>query len=269
MKTILAFLMIATLSTSCGLLELKDSLLTSAANAVPWDFENAMGDQLLPSILPPEMELKDEAAKRELEKLLAPLASKIDQPKIRVHISQDKELNAFAIPGGHLIFNRGMLLAAESPEEILGVASHEIAHATERHTMRSMIQGLSLYALITLFLGDVSGLGAILIDQGQALIQNGFSRTQERAADAIGLDRLIDAKINPRGMLRFFQRLEKEAQTKGQPHSRVEAFLSTHPLTAERIAAIEERLANLPEREKATWKPVAFDLKSFQARLQP
>ena len=267
MRTILSLIMLASLTTGCGILELKDKLLTAAANAIPWEFENAMGNQLLPSILPPEAEINDAVLVKQLEDLIAPLSSKIDQPKIKIHISKDPALNAFAIPGGHLVFNRGMLLAVETPEEILGVASHEIAHAVERHTMRSMIQGLGIYALITIFLGDVSGLGVILIDQGRALLQNGFSRSQERAADAVGVHLLLEAKIDPVGMIAFFERLQAEGKSRGKESSAIAQFMSTHPLTADRIVDIKRAIAAVPDSERRLWKKTDFDLKAFQARL--
>jgi predicted Zn-dependent protease len=263
MRKLANILIFSTMMTSCGALEWKDKLLSSASNKIPWSFENAMGDQLLPSILPPEQRIDNPKAQAELEALLLPITSKIKEPLIKVHISQDPALNAFAIPGGHLIFNKGMLLAAESPEEIVGVAAHEIAHATERHVMRSMIQGLSLYAVVTPFMGDVSGVGAYLIHQGQALLETGFSRKQEREADAKGVENLVDAKIDPKGMIRFFERIQKEA---GPNPSGVTRFLSTHPLTSERIEAIETTLKSLPASEK-TWKPIEFNLKEFQNRL--
>lgn len=263
MRKLATLLIFSTMISSCGALEWKDKLLSSASNKIPWSFENAMGDQLLPSILPADQRIDDPKAQAELEALLLPITSRIDQPRIKVHISKDPALNAFAIPGGHLIFNRGMLLAAESPEEIVGVAAHEIAHATERHVMRSMIQGLSLYAAVTLFLGDVSGVGAYLIHQGQALLQSGFSRKQEREADAKGVENLVNAKIDPKGMIRFFERIQKEA---GPSPSGVTQFLSTHPLTSERIDAIEGTLKALPA-EKKSWKAIEFNLKEFQGRL--
>ncbi len=268
MKALVSLLLILNFTTGCNsIVEWKDKILGAAANSVPWEFENAMGDKLLPSILEPEMELNHAPSIAQLESLLKPLTSRVDQPNIRIHISKADDLNAFAIPGGHLIFNRGMLLAVETPEEILGVAAHEISHATERHSMRSMIQGLGLYAAITIFLGDVSGIGAILIDQGQALIQNGFSRSQERAADRVGVERLIAAKIDPMGMVHFFQRLETESQKAGRENSRVAQFMSTHPLTQERIDDIKKRVAARSSAERNQWKPVAFDLKAFQAGL--
>lgn len=263
MRKTATILIFSTMVTSCGALEWKDKLLSSASNNIPWSFENAMGDELLPSILPSDQRIDDPKAQADLEALLLPITSKIKEPRIRVHISKDPALNAFAIPGGHLIFNKGMLLAAESPEEIVGVAAHEIAHATERHVIRSMIQGLSLYAVVTLFLGDVSGVGAYLIHQGQALLETGFSRKQERQADAKGVENLINAKIDPKGMIRFFERIQKEA---GPSSSGVTRFLSTHPLTTDRIEAIESTLNALPAAEK-TWKPIEFNLKEFQSRL--
>lgn len=267
MRSIITLLILASLSTGCGLMELKDKLLTAAANAIPWEFENTIGDQLLPSILPPATEISDAILVKQLEQLIAPISAKVDKPEIKIHIAKDQALNAFAIPGGHLIFNSGMLLAVESPEEILGVAAHEVAHAVERHSMRSMIQGFGIYALLTIFMGDISGLGVIIIDQGRALLQNGFSRSQERAADAVGLRLLLEAKIDPRGMIDFFERLE--AQKKGRPQTSILGgeFMSTHPLTADRIAAIKGAIAAVPESERKGWRKTDFDLRAFQARL--
>jgi len=264
MRKCVVILIVSTTVSSCGALEWKDKLLSAAANQIPWSFEEAMGNQLLPSVLPEEAMIKDPKALAALEGLLKPITETIAVPKIKIHISSDPALNAFAIAGGHLIFNRGMLLAAETPEEIAGVAAHEIAHATERHVMRSMIQGLGLYAIITFFLGDISAIGAYLLSQGKALLESGFSRKQERAADQKGVDNLIAARIDPRGMIRFFQRLQKEAGS--APPSAVTKFLSTHPLTAERIEAIEARLKALPAGEK-NWKRIEFNMKEFQGRL--
>ncbi|MBC7532304.1 MAG: M48 family metallopeptidase [Oligoflexus sp.] len=263
MKKLAAILILSTTVTSCGVLEWKDNLLSAASDQIPWSFEESMGDQMLPSILPAAATVKDVKAIAELQALLLPITEKVLVPKIKIHISTDPALNAFAIPGGHLIFNKGMLMAVESPEEIIGVAAHEIAHATERHVMRSMIQGLGIYAIITLFVGDVSSLTAYLIEQGQALLQSGFSRKQERAADEKAVDNLIAARIDPQGMIRFFERIQKES---GSSRSGVNKFLSSHPLTAERIEAIESRLKALPAGERQ-WHPIRFDLKAFQARL--
>jgi predicted Zn-dependent protease len=261
--------------SGCGLLEWKNKALDSLVARIPPDMEQGLGEQILPSFLPEEAILRDAALQSRLESLLKPLieSNGIKQPPVKIYMSRDAALNAFALPGGILIFNAGMLMAAGSPEEILGVAAHELAHVTEKHVLKSMIQSLSLAAIVSFFLGDVSELGAYILQQSQMLLQNGFTRTQEAEADQIGFDYLVSAGVHPQGMSQFFQRLEKqkseEADTPDENRSlqRMSVFLSTHPLTAERIRMVEERLAALTNQQKQKLKPVSFDLKSFQERL--
>jgi predicted Zn-dependent protease len=272
---VLHLLLLSFLTSGCGLLEWKDKLLDVLVDRIPPEMEASLGQQILPSVLPSEATLRDAVLQRQLEGLLEPLLEKnaITQPKIRIYISREPALNAFAIPGGILIFNAGMLRASGSPEEILGVAAHEIAHATERHVVKSMIQSLSLAAIVSFFLGDISGLGAYILHQSQMLLQNGFSRTQEAQADEVGFRYLVQAGVDPRGMSRFFERIraqkgELEAQhAEGQKLERMNALFSTHPLTQDRIRWVEERFAGLSSQEKAKLRPVRFDLKAFQARL--
>ncbi|HET9237433.1 MAG TPA: M48 family metallopeptidase [Oligoflexus sp.] len=261
--------------SGCGILEWKEKALDALVSRIPPDMEVGLGEKVLPTVLPPEAILKDPVLQSRLEGLLKPLIDRngIHQPPIKIYISRDDELNAFALPGGILIFNRGMLLAAGSAEEILGVAAHELAHVTEKHVLKSMIQSLSLAAIVSFFLGDVSELGAYILQQSQMLLQNGFTRSQEGEADRIGFDYLIAAGIHPKGMSQFFQRLEKrksegaDSPAETRKLERVSVFLSTHPLTAERIRMVEQRIAGLTPQEIKALKPVRFDLKDFQQRL--
>jgi predicted Zn-dependent protease len=261
--------------SGCGILEWKDKALDALVARIPPDMEVGLGEQVLPSVLPPEAILKDAALQSRLEGLLKPLIERngINQPPIKIYISREPALNAFALPGGILIFNAGMLMAAGTPEEILGVAAHELAHVTEKHVLKSMVQSLGLTAIVSFFLGDVSELGVYILQQSQMLLQNGFTRTQEAEADGIGFDYLVNAGIHPQGMSQFFQRLEKQkseeadAPAENRSLQRMSVFLSTHPLTAERIRMVEERLATLANEKKQKLKPVRFDLKDFQQRL--
>jgi predicted Zn-dependent protease len=260
------------LLSGCGFLEWKDRALDALVDRIPTDMEEGLGQQILPTFLPEEAVLRDSVLQTRLQNLLNPLVTRnqIKEPAIKIYISRDEELNAFALPGGIMIFNAGMLMAAGSPEEILGVAAHELAHVTEKHVLKSMIQSLSLAAIVTYFLGDVSELGAYILQQSQMLLQNGFTRTQEAEADRIGFDYLVAAGIHPQGMTHFFQRLEKKRSSSTEDSARLQrmsVFLSTHPLTAERIRQVEERTAALTNEQKKNLKPVVFDLKDFQSRL--
>ena len=173
----------------------------------------------------------------------------------RWFVANQQEINAFAAPGGIVVVNVGLLRAMSSPEELAGVLAHEIAHAELRHSLKGMVKNLGLRALASLALGDYGG--TALAEGMKHLAELGFSREAEREADQEGLRRLVAARIDPQGMVRFFELLEKERQ-QTPPE-----FLSTHPSNAERITALEREIALLPK----DWRPLEIDLAAIRAGL--
>ncbi len=164
-----------------------------------------------------------------------------------------------------------MLLAADSPEEVLGVLAHELAHVTRQHGVRGIVQGLGLYATVSLFLGDVSGVAAILVNNAPFLLTQKFSRDHEREADEVGFRSLEAAGIDPRGMISFFEKLRQEeaklkAQVPGGAALDALGFLSTHPATAERARHLEALLAASPRKDGFT--RTAVDFKAFQQAVR-
>jgi Zn-dependent protease with chaperone function len=173
----------------------------------------------------------------------------------RWFVANQKEINAFAAPGGVVVVNAGLLRAISSPEELAGVLAHEIAHAELRHSLKGIAKSLGLRALASLALGDYGG--TALAEGLKKLTELGFSREAEREADQEGLRRLVAAGIDPQGMVRFFELLEKEQQL-APPE-----FLSTHPSNTERIAALQREIALLPK----DWQPLEVDLATIRAGL--
>nr|AOR51157.1 peptidase [uncultured bacterium pAY4-1] len=191
-----------------------------------------------------------EALRRIGEKLTA------DSPhRYRWFVANKKEINAFAAPGGIVVVNAGLLYAITSPEELAGVLAHEIAHAELRHSLKGIAKSLGLRTLASLALGDYGG--TALAEGMKHLAELGFSREAEREADQEGLRRLVAARIDPQGMVRFFELLEKERQLTPPP------FLSTHPSNAERITALQREIARLPK----DWRPLETDLAAIRAGL--
>ena len=153
----------------------------------------------------------------------------------RVAVQKNKEINAFAAPGGLIVVYSGLLTEAGSPEEIAGVLAHEMAHVTRRHSMRQMIYAAGILPLMGFLIGQPDA-AAIFQDVSQ-LSELKFSREQESDADSTGFDTLIAARLKPEGMALFFDRLAK------RDGPSVPSFLATHPASAERAAAIRARLA--------------------------
>lgn len=174
----------------------------------------------------------------------------------RWFVADKKEINAFAAPGGIVVVNTGLLRAVKTPEELAGVLAHEIAHAELRHSLKGLAKSLGLRALATLALGEFGG--TALAEGMKHLAELRFSREAEREADEDGLRRLVAARINPQGMLAFFAMLQKE-EGLSPPE-----LLSTHPASSERLTAIQQELALLPER---SWPPLEIDLAAVRAGL--
>ena len=162
------------------------------------------------------------------------------------HVVDDPSINAFAIPGGHVYVNTGLIAAAENASQLAGVMAHEISHVTARHTTESISRQYGLSILAGLVLGQnpgtVSQIAAQII-AGGAIAR--FSREDEREADELGIQAMYRAGYDPRGMAAMFRTLL--AQQRSSP-GRVEQFFSTHPTTEERIRDSERRASELAQR---------------------
>jgi len=160
----------------------------------------------------------------------------------------DSEIaNAFAIPGGFIFVNRGILQRAESASELAGVLAHEIGHVVERHGLEQMAKARNTntaVGLVYVLLGRAPGTAEQVALQvaGSAWMAK-HSREAEREADRVAVLYLARAGLDPRGMPQFFQRLLDEERT--GPNELL-AWFSTHPLTEDRIAETEAMMAQLP-----------------------
>ena len=180
----------------------------------------------------------------------------------RTHVVKTDVVNAFALPGGIIVVTTGLLKKAPSEEAVAGVLAHEIVHVTERHLMRSLLKKVGLWAMLAALLGDISGLSAVAIWRGATLAELGFSRDMESEADEQGVHLLAAAGIEPSGLRDFFQMLEKDEAS--EQRSTWERFLSSHPVTKERIAAVEELIAEKPltaaKKSSLDWAKYAADV---------
>jgi len=168
----------------------------------------------------------------------------------------DRQINAFALPGGFIGVNIGLILTAQSESELASVLGHEIGHVTQRHIARMIAQQkegavTSLASLAAaLLLSRVSGQAAqAAIAFGQAGAIQGqlnFTRDNERDADRVGLQILEKSGFDPNAMVTFFERMQRATRIyeSGAP-----SYLRTHPLTFERIADIQGRVQGLNYRQ--------------------
>ena len=180
-------------------------------------------------------------------------------------VVNDESVNAFAIPGGHLYVNTGLIKAAASETELAAVMAHEISHAVARHGTRQMTQQYGYALILQLLLGENPGMltqiAASLFGTAGTMA---YSRGMENQADSLGVETMAKAGYNPEGMANFFVKLDSMSK---QKPGQLAQFFSSHPLTSDRLQKVREEIAKLPARSY----PQPADPNEFravQARLK-
>jgi len=174
--------------------------------------------------------------------------------KFEFFLVNDPGINAFALPGGFIGVNYGLVRETQSESELASVLAHEIAHVTQRHYARaySNQSGAELPVIAAIIAAII--LGSQGNDLGQAALatvaassaqsQINFTRQNEYEADRIGISILSDAGYDPEKMASFFEKLDKESRLSG---INVPEFLRTHPVNENRIADARSRARLLPK----------------------
>lgn len=188
-------------------------------------------------------------------------------------VVEDKSLNAFAAPGGFVGINSGLILATRSESEFASVLAHEIAHVTQRHIARAIEHGnrsnlpvlAGILAAIIIGTQDVEAgqATAAAVIGSTAQRQINFTRQNEMEADRIGIRMLADAGFDPREMAGVFEKLQNAARYSQRPPE----YLSTHPVTTNRIAEARDRAARLPYRQHESSEPYYLVRAKLRVRI--
>ncbi|HYE27932.1 MAG TPA: M48 family metalloprotease [Allosphingosinicella sp.] len=174
---------------------------------------------------------------------------------VQVVLIHDKAINAF-VAGGQIVYiHSGLIAAADNANEVQGVIAHEVGHITGGHIIR-MQEGVKVATgimILSLVLGAAAmaagageaGMGVLAAGQQAAIGKFlAFSRTQESAADAAGAGYLARSTISGKGLISFFKKLQNQEFRYAIPQDN--AYSRTHPLTGERVAALEQTVKNAP-----------------------
>jgi Zn-dependent protease with chaperone function len=219
-------------------------------------------------LLPPELEDK---AIQQYVRTVGERVAKASDLKVPLHISvlQSREINAFALPGGYLFIERGLLEAADDEAELAGVVAHEIAHDTARHSHKLMKK-----ATISSLLYQAAQVAAMILTGGAASIamyyalQYGFyglglvidlkllgvSRDYELEADQLGVQYAWNAGYEPNGFIRFF---DKMATKQGYVNS--VSWFRTHPPFFQRMVQTEREILFLQAKPNPTTQTAEFE----------
>jgi len=184
-------------------------------------------------------------------------------------VVNSREVNAFALPGGFIYVNRGLIERAQDLDELAGALGHEIGHVVRRHSVQQMEKRTGANVAV--------GLGCTLTrlcnsDVARAAIQVGgaalfarYSRTDEAEADSEAVLNVVAAGLDPHGIPVLFRRLIEERRT---APLRIEAFFASHPLEEDRIVATEREISALDPRELQGLRTDDPSYQAFRARLQ-
>lgn len=162
------------------------------------------------------------------------LENDIDRKLIKFHILNNEEINAFALPNGHLVIYSGLINATDNPDELSGVICHEIAHITHNHVMKKLVKEVGLSVLISMTTGN--GSAETIKETAKMLSSSAFDRKLEKEADIIAVDYLVNAKINPEPFADFLYKLSNKEHEVMKHFS----WVGTHPDTKERAEYIIE-----------------------------
>lgn len=162
----------------------------------------------------------------------------------RFSVVEDKDLNAFAIPGGFIYVNSGLMSVA-TDDELACVLAHEIGHVAARHSVKKLQANLGYQIIMNIVLG-VSNAQSLVRATNIVfnLVSLGYSRQDEYLADRLSIKYSKKAGFNPYGMITFFEKLKEEARRRGPNFNLV--FLSSHPPINERIKQAKNEIENVP-----------------------
>ena len=218
------------------------ALVSLALPRIPVAWEEQLGAVVVAHLAPKDAQCSDPARVAALHKIMTTLTAPLEQSPytFRLIVVDTPAVNAAAAPGGPILLFRGLLHQAEDAEEVAGVLAHEIQHILQQHGTRALLQQLSTSFLFSLLVGDVSGPLASGLEGVHLLNMMRHNRRQEEVADHTGMQLLLEAGIDPHGMIRFFGKLQR----KGGGEAAFLQYVSSHPPSADRVAKLQ---ALIPE----------------------
>ncbi len=200
------------------------------------DTEEKVGELIWETFIQDQDEIKTHNIIVLLDSVVTQLcmANAIDRDKIKLHLVEMDRVNAFALPGDHLVVYSGLITATDDPDELAGVLSHELAHIELDHVMQKLIKEIGLATLISMAGGN-SG-GQIIRETVQLLSSSAFDRIIEKEADIQAVEYLVSAKIDAEPLANFLYKISENSSE----YADYVSWISTHPDSKERAEYILE-----------------------------
>ena len=210
------------------------------ARFVPVSIEKQLGQYVINELFPNRVICETDAGREALEKLVARLAPPDSDYEFQFEIIDSDWVNAIAFPGGKILIFRGLLEKSRSADAVAGVLAHEMQHVFQRHGTENLLNQVALSGLFKLLTVEANAIAETLFAGVRTLSLLKYTRELETEADALALQLLFEAKVDPVEMLSMFAVLQKHAP------SLPESF-STHPEMSSRLETLETLLEQNPE----------------------
>jgi len=207
-------------------------------------------------------EVKEAVIVQPVQQIVDKLTANIEEEwEFDVHVIDADIQNAYALPGGYIVVYTGLIEDTERPEQLAGVLAHEISHVTQRHGMARILEAAGVALVFDMLLGNVEGMVAFGAEIFSASAVNTYSRDSETDADVEGLKLMVEAGIDPTGMVEFFQIMEQEED---ELTELIPLWMRSHPEHEERIVVLQAQIGALPTQN---YQPLDMDWDAVKTEL--
>lgn len=225
----------------------------TVADKIPISMETQLGETMYENVIS-EYET-DKTLTRKVNDFVKEIDFKTDYP-IEITVVKEDQINAFALPGGHIVVFDKIISKMKTKEELAALLAHEVAHVHYRHSLKSISRSLSGYLLISLIFNDINGITAVLADNSNMLLNLNYSRSLEKDADEKAVGILQSNRLDLKGFTDLFTLLKSESND-----SKTINLLSTHPLTDDRIiyakdVAVHQKGIQNNEKLEKKWQEI-------------
>ncbi|MCF0059074.1 M48 family metallopeptidase [Dyadobacter sp. CY356] len=230
----------------------------TVADKIPMGMETQLGERMYENVI--SQYNKDDSLTHKVNDFVKEIDFKTDYP-VEITVVKEDKMNAFALPGGHIIIFDNIISNMKTKEELAAVLAHEVAHVHYRHALKSVSRSLSGYLLVSLIFNDINGITAVLADNSNMLLNLNYSRSLEKDADEKAVRILQANGLDLKGFADLFKLLKSESND-----SRTLNLLSTHPLTDDRIryakdAALRQKGIRNNEKLDRKWQEIVEQMK--------
>lgn len=233
-------------------------IVEKAAEKVSPEIERQIGDAWFQSLT---ATYKTDSAKSRLVQQFYDSLGFGGAYEMRITVVNEPVVNAFALPGGHIVVFDSILGIMDAPEQLAALLAHEASHIQLKHSTRAIFRELANNLFFSLLFGDYADVSTVVAHQADQLAALSYSRSLELEADENGLKLMLASGIPPRGMPDLFQKMKSSLGKENATD--VPNFLSTHPSMDERLKISTEKIeanGNAPkemkENLKKTWEEI-------------